>query len=262
MSLTVTNKPKVVKKEQQDNNEIQKAEAPKAQQGQTVDSSKYQGFGKATADQNTKAFQSLDTQAQQIISSNFVKKSWTDEGGWGDMNKMAEQLNASGYNAKVGKSSDINTAGGQKGQNVMYLEITDKSGKTVRLWDANGDGGFGKADMNLNGALGSFKNDIANRAGNANNAAPVGNQQAGNVQAQNQQAQKADNSKNAFDPTLFQQQDYLTGVKTYLEKQISALDPQNADDDGNKVQYETELTGIQQSLDLLKSIIAKLYNFN
>ncbi|OGI22576.1 MAG: hypothetical protein A2287_10090 [Candidatus Melainabacteria bacterium RIFOXYA12_FULL_32_12] len=97
-------------------------------------------------EQNTAVFNSLDSEAQQIIKSAIGDEAWVRP------EKIAEELKKAGYQVEVGGHEGSGTE--------KYMEVTGKDGEKYRIWDIGGDNGIGTQDINFNGALAGFKEDI------------------------------------------------------------------------------------------------------
>jgi len=109
--------------------------------------------------QNTAVYQNMDAATQEMLSASIQKNGASNGGQYCDFEKVEADMNKNGFSTKV---VDTDGSGNRK-----YLEITTPDGKSFRLWDAGGDGGFGTKDINLDGSLGNFKNDVNSFAAGA-----------------------------------------------------------------------------------------------
>lgn len=173
--------------------------------------------------QNTDVFYNhLDNTQQQIIKEAIGGKDGAIN-KWASPDKIAKSLKEAGYDAKVGKEG-----------NTTYLEVTGKDGQKYKIWDVGGDSGIGSQDIQFNGQLDNFKNDVA-ALKNKDNADKVG-------------------KNNQIDPFNFNAyKNYLDYLIRNLKDNAAALDIK---DENQKAQREYielfEILPLQKEYDSLK----------
>ncbi|HBH19289.1 MAG TPA: hypothetical protein DDX14_10240, partial [Cyanobacteria bacterium UBA9579] len=114
-------------------------------------------FEQKAQQDNVTALKGLDAGAKTILEQ-AAESTNNDEK---QFESIAQKLNSSGYQATVVESDHVNEADTTlAGQKTKYLEITDKNGKTTRIWDSNGNGTLEAADFNTNTYLKEFANDL------------------------------------------------------------------------------------------------------
>lgn len=94
---------------------------------------------------NDAAFQQLDSAAQASIEEAVNGKAYMS------MKKILANLQADGVSAVKGTGSN----------GEAYLEVTNKDGSKVRIWDVGGDGGIGTQDLSFSNAVNNVANDVA-----------------------------------------------------------------------------------------------------
>ena len=202
---------------------------------------------------NTTAFSNLDQNAQSIIKSHFVDKSWAPNGGYGDMKAIISDLNKNGYSAKSvemaytdWKGSKTN-ASGNTYPPAKGIEINTPDGKTYKLWDANGDGGFGGADLQLDQNLKDFVSDAKAASNNGKVSQVAGTQAAESPNA----LKAADKTQTVFDKA----QTVADKAKNVDDKQILNYLKADLRSHGNVAEKEIEPKA-QEMLPIYKMLLA------